>query len=84
MENNVDSQNKIGYNNNNDDEYAAIAGIRQHEQIIKMDEQKPLNDTECRHETLVANPEDKLGDAIYHGCTNPRCPVGFYIRNKKP
>lgn len=48
--------------------------------IIKMDEQKPINDTTCRHETLIPDPDDTIGEAIYHGCANRKCGVGFYIR----
>lgn len=79
-DNNVDSQNDLGYNTNQDDEYAAIAGIDQHTQIVRMDEQKPIHDTECKHETLVPNPDDTIGDAVYHGCSNPKCGRGWYIR----
>lgn len=83
--NSVDGRRIIGYNDNQDDEYARIAGINQHTEIVKMDEQKPINDTECRHPNLVPDPTDTIGDAVYNGCSNPRCGVGFYIRpNKKP
>ena len=54
--------------------------------IVKMDEQKPLNDTKCKHETLVSHPTDTIGDAVFHGCANKKCGVGFYIHpteNKK-
>ena len=44
-----------------------------------MDEQRPVNDTECRHPNLVPDPTDTIGEAIYHGCTNLECGVGFYI-----
>jgi hypothetical protein len=85
MQNNsVDSQTPLGYNKDNNDEYARIAGIDQHTEIVKMDEQKPINDTECRHETLVPEPDDTIGDAVYHGCVNPKCGVGFYIQPQKP
>lgn len=83
--NSVDSQRNIGYNNNNDDEYAAIAGISNHEQVVDLSKQTPIHDTECRHETLIPNPKDTLEGAVYHGCANDKCPVGFYIQpNKKP
>lgn len=81
MDNNkVDSQNDLGYNTNQDDEYARIAGIGPHTEVVKMDEQKPINDTECRHPKLIPDPEDTIGDAVYHGCSNHKCGVGFYIR----
>lgn len=86
MQNNsVDSQSALGYNTDNDlNELARIAGIASHTEIVKMDEQKPINDTECRHETLVPDPDDTIGDAVYHGCVNPKCGVGFYIQPQKP
>lgn len=49
-------------------------------QIVKMDEQAPLNDTECRHEVLIPDPTDTIGDAVYHGCAGYKCGVGFYIK----
>jgi len=82
--NNVDSQNGLGYNKDNiNDEYAAMAGIPDHTQVVDMDLQKPINDVGCKHETLIPDPRDTLGDAIYHGCANEKCPVGFYIRQDK-
>lgn len=83
--NNVDSQSNIGYNKGNDDDYAAIAGIDQHTQVVNMDIQKPIHDTECKHETLVPAPDDTIGDAVYHGCANVKCGRGWYIRpTQKP
>lgn len=84
--NNVDSQSSLGYNTSNDiDELAAIAGVPEHTQVVRMDEQKPVNDTECKHNILIPDPDDTIGDAVYHGCSNYKCGVGFYIRpNKKP
>jgi hypothetical protein len=69
---------------NDIDELAALAGISEHTQIVRMDEQKPINDTECKHETLIQNPDDKIGDAVYHGCSNYKCGIGFYIQPQKP
>lgn len=68
----LDNVSGIGDNVDND--------INEH--IVKMDEQKPINDTDCRHETLIPVPGDTLGDAVYHGCANNKCGVGFYIRAK--
>lgn len=70
MENSVDRSTAIGYNVDNNEEYV---------EVVKMDEQKPINDTECRHETLVPDPQDTIGESIYHGCANRKCGVGFYI-----
>lgn len=54
--------------------------INESYEVIKMDEHAPINDTECRHETLVPDPDDILGDSIYYGCANRKCGVGFYIK----
>lgn len=73
MDNNsVDTSPQNGYNVNND----------LNEIVIKMDEQAPIHDTECKHDSLVADPQDTIGDAVYHGCANTKCGVGFYISNK--
>lgn len=49
-------------------------------EVVKMDEQRPINDTECKHETLIPDPEDSLeSGAIYHGCANNKCGRGWYI-----
>lgn len=45
-----------------------------------MDEQRPINDTECTHETLIPDPEDTIGDAVYHGCANYKCGRGWYLK----
>lgn len=66
----VDTQPKIGYNSISDDNMI----------VVKMDEQVPIHDTSCRHPKLIADPDDTLGDAIYHGCANQKCGVGFYIK----
>ncbi len=68
--NSVDNASGMGYNVTNDEDVV----------IVKMDEQVPINDTDCRHETLVPDPDDTIGDAVYHGCTNRKCGVGFYIQ----
>lgn len=71
MDNNpLDIGAKNGYNVAKDD-------LNEFVDLVAM---PPINDTECRHETLVAEPEDTIGDAVYHGCVNPKCGVGFYIR----
>jgi hypothetical protein len=62
---------ELGYNTNQTDETYVV---------VKMDEQRPLNDTSCRHEQLIADPEDKLGKAVMHMCANPKCGIGFYIK----
>lgn len=78
-----DNSQPIGYNDSND-LYAAVAEnylTRPH--VIKMDEQAPVNDIGCKHEVLIPNPDDTIGDAVYHGCTNYKCGIGFYIRPTK-
>jgi hypothetical protein len=62
-------QDNLGYNEDTNDEHV----------VVKMDEQRPLNDTECKHETLIPDPDDTIGEAVYHGCSNYKCGVGFYI-----
>lgn len=76
----VDVPSGIGYNVGNDVNEAVVEHYLNQPQIVKMDEQAPVNDTSCRHEELVADPNDMIGEAIYHGCTNRKCGVGFYIR----
>ena len=70
----LDTNSEPSYNN----EIDAIHGV----EVVKMDEQRPVNDTECKHEEFVVDPTDTIGEAIYHGCTNPKCGLGFYIKNK--
>lgn len=65
----VDNVSGIGYNVAND--------LNEFVDLVAM---PPLNDTECKHETLIPDPDDTIGDAVYHGCSNYKCGVGFYIR----
>lgn len=84
--NNVDLSSGLSYNEGNDIYDAVADHYLNQPHLVKMDEQKPINDTDCRHETLVADPTDKIGKAIYHSCANHKCGVGFYIQpteNKK-
>jgi hypothetical protein len=53
-----DNGNALGYNGERNEEYAAVAGLDQHEQVVNMDTQKPIHDNKCRHKTLIPNPED--------------------------
>lgn len=67
----VDISTNLGYNDSNtNDSY----------EVIKMDEHSPINDIECRHEELIPDFDDILDDAVYHGCANEKCPIGFYIK----
>ena len=76
----VDNLPGLGYNEPNDVNEAIVEHYLSQPQIVKMDEQAPVNDTKCRHETLVPDPSDKLDSgAIYHGCANAKCGLGFYI-----
>lgn len=69
--NSVDIHSDLGYNVTND----------AHEvEIVKMAEMEPINDTSCTHEKLVADPLDTIGAAVYHGCQNPKCGAGFYLK----
>ena len=76
----VDNASGLSYNSSNDVYDAVVDHYLNQPVIVKMDEQKSVNDTSCRHEELVADPDDTIGEAIYHGCTNRKCGVGFYIR----
>lgn len=78
----LDNSQQVGYNSTQlNDAYADVAGVDASTHIVKLDEQKPVNDTECKHETLIPDPEDTIGDAIYHGCANHKCGIGFYIKS---
>ena len=84
--NNVDNGHSLSYNGSNDVNDAVVEHYLNQPVLVKMDEQKPVNDTNCRHETLVADETDKIGDAVFHACANYKCGVGFYIHpteNKK-
>jgi len=66
---NVDKSSETSYNVGNEkDEIIDLSGV------------PPINDIECQHETLVPDPTDTIGEAIYHGCSNPKCGRGWYIR----
>jgi hypothetical protein len=67
----VDISAEMGYNSPNDENVT----------IVKMDEQAPINDIECTHAVLVPDPDDTMGDAIYHGCANRKCGLGWYIKS---
>ena len=83
----VDNGQGLSYNVNQDAiNEAVVEHYLNQPHVVKMDEQKPINDTDCRHETLVADPTDTIGEAIFHACANKKCGVGFYIHpteNKK-
>lgn len=76
----VDNAHGLGYNTSNDVNDAVVEHYLNQPILVKMDEQASVNDTSCRHEELVPDPTDKIGEAIYHGCSNRKCGVGFYIR----
>lgn len=80
MDNNIlDISGIIGDNIPNDVN-AVVEHYLTQPQVVKMDEQRPVNDTGCKHETLIPDPDDRIGDAIYHGCANYKCGLGFYIQ----
>lgn len=71
MDNNsVDNKADMRYNDSNDENMI----------VVKMDEQKAIHDTTCKHDQLQPDYDDTIGDAVYHGCINPTCGVGFYIK----
>ena len=71
--NDVDFSRDLGYNVNNHESNV---------EIFKMDEHAPINDSQHDHQ-LVADPDDTIGDAVYHGCIVPKCGIGFYIHPEK-
>jgi len=71
MKNNVDNTSALSYNDSNND---------LNDFVIDVAQNKPINDIDCKHVQLRAEPEDTIGDAVYHGCVNPRCGVGFYLK----
>lgn len=78
----LDNTQPMVYNQSENVDYEAIVGDLASTHIVKMDEQRAINDTECTHEILVEDPEDRIGKATYHGCANPKCGRGFYLQNK--
>ncbi len=79
----MDEQLSYNVDTNSNDVYDRVAeDILSRPQIFKMAEHEPVNDIDCRHETLIPDPDDTIGDAVFHGCANPQCGVGFYIKNK--
>jgi hypothetical protein len=69
----LDNSTQISDNGNNDENVI----------VTRMDESPPINDTSCKHETLIPRPDDTIGEAIYHECANYKCGVGFYIQPAK-
>lgn len=78
--NSLDGSSGMSYNTSNDVNDAIAEAFLNKTHIVKMDEQKPVNDVNCRHETLVPDPDDRIGSAVMHMCANPKCGVGFYIQ----
>lgn len=76
----LDKAHPIGYNDSNAKYEGIVDDYLLRPQIVKMDEQEAINDPSCRHEILVPDPDDTIGEAIYHGCNNRKCGQGFYIR----
>lgn len=66
----VDNSEEIRYNSNQDDEY----------EVVRLDSKQPIHDVNCEHAELIPDPNDTLGDAVMHMCANPRCGVGFYVK----
>jgi hypothetical protein len=70
MDNNIlDNQQETMYNE--------VNAVYEH---IDMAKREPINDTECTHDEFIVDPTDTLGDAVYHGCANPKCGRGWYVR----
>ena len=73
MEESVDNTSGMPYNDSND----------LNEIVTDLAVVPPINDIECTHSSLTADPSDTIGDAIYHGCDNRKCGMGFYIQPTK-
>lgn len=76
----VDFSSSMSYNDSNDVYDRVADNILSRPAIVKMDEQVPIHDNKCTHEQLVPDEDDRIGEAVYHGCANPKCGVGFYIK----
>ncbi len=83
MDNLLDNSYIISDNVSNDVHGSVVDSYLNRLEVVKMDEQKPINDTDCKHEKFVPDPNDTIGEAIYHGCANPKCGIGFYLAIKK-
>lgn len=67
LPNEVDNSAQTGYNDNTNDEY----------EVIRMDEQAPLNNPKCEHKFEV-DLTDQIGDAYAHMCVNRNCGIGYF------
>lgn len=72
MSETLDNHGTMSYTEDNNDKNV----------VVKMDEQRPINDIECKHKVLIPDPTDTIGDAIFHGCGNRLCGMGWYIQPK--
>lgn len=80
-ENVFDKSAEMRYNINNNGIYDTVAdNLLSQPQIIKLDEHEPVNDLECKHEVIISDPTDTIGNAVYHGCANPKCGRGYYLK----
>ena len=60
----------IASDNNNQDGYFEIID---RQQLI------PMNDTNCKHERYIEDPEGSTEEYISMVCSNPKCPVGYLV-----
>lgn len=69
MNKTLDTSGIIGYDNNNDDINV---------EIVKMDEQRPINNPECEH-LLVRDESDRIGNTVSYMCIKPHCGFGQFF-----
>jgi hypothetical protein len=69
--NNVDNSSQLGYNDITNDG---------HEIVVDTVNIPPINDVTCEHTELIPDFEDTIGDAVYYGCKNQKCGLGWYVR----
>ena len=47
-------------------------------EIVKMDEQEPINDPNCEH-LLAKDDSDRIGNTVAWMCTKPKCGFGQFL-----
>ena len=77
---------QIGYNvSNTYDDYDAIVDhYLNRPEIVKMDEQRPINDPTCEH-VYALDPTDRIGNSVAWMCVKDKCGRGaFYPEGYDP
>ena len=68
----VDNLSELGYNDTQLNDV--------HEIVVDTANTPPINDVTCEHTELIPDFEDTIGDAVYYGCANQKCGLGWYVR----